>query len=232
MSRHLVHEGVLCDDGLAVIGDVHGCLDELLELLEKIGWSMERSRSITVVLVGDLVNKGPKSLEVLRFAKAACSKVNFYAVRGNHDEAALKAFHKHRNNPDETIPDKYRWTLDMTEDDASFIESLPYTITFPQHNTLVVHAGLNNSCPDLESQSCEDLVSIRAWAQNYRGFLHVVFGHDAKRGLQQQPNATGIDTGCVYGRELTALLILDARAEIRTLVQVKARAVYSQPIVE
>ena len=67
---------------LILVGDVHGCCDELELLLAKAGWERGRDR---VVLLGDLVNKGPKSVEVVRLAR----RENFLAVRGNHDEAAV-----------------------------------------------------------------------------------------------------------------------------------------------
>jgi predicted phosphodiesterase len=209
---------------LVVVGDVHGCLDELEEIIVK-------ARPDVLVLSGDLVNKGPRSHDVVKFvmARVTAPNSNFFAVRGNHDEAAIKAYHKYKNCADaEMVPLKYRWTKQLQSDEVAFLESLPYTIAIPSHDVLVVHAGLNVACKDLESQSTEDLVTIRSWAESYQGELgHVVFGHHAKLGLQQLPHATGIDTGCVYGRELTACVILDDKS--RSLVHVKARAVYSPP---
>jgi predicted phosphodiesterase len=226
MPRHTRLRADLCGR-LVVVGDVHGCLDELEEMLTKVGsWDI-------LVLAGDLVNKGPRSRDVVKLVMKAVStpNSNFYAVRGNHDEAAIRAYHKYKHTEDaDEVPLKYRWTKQLQEDEVAFLEALPYTIAIPSHNVLVVHAGLNLTCKELESQSTEDLVTIRSWGDGYDGgYGHVIFGHHAKRGLQQLPHATGIDTGCVYGRELTALVVLDDEAKSKSLVQVKARAIYSPP---
>ena len=67
-------------DRLIVIGDIHGCLDELQALLARAAYDPATD---TVVLVGDLVNKGPKSYEVVRFVRES----GFFVVRGNHDDS-------------------------------------------------------------------------------------------------------------------------------------------------
>ena len=86
---------------------------------------------------------------------------------------------------------------------------------------MVVHGGLVPGIP-LEQQTRDHLLNLRSitaegrpskridgapWASLWQGPEHVVFGHDAVRGLQRHPFATGLDTGCVYGRELTALVL-------------------------
>jgi bis(5'-nucleosyl)-tetraphosphatase (symmetrical) len=78
----IVHASQL-KERVLVVGDVHGCLDELKALLEKANFSDGRT---TVVLVGDVCNKGPKCAETVSF----CRENNFLCVRGNHDHAALK----------------------------------------------------------------------------------------------------------------------------------------------
>ena len=99
----------------------------------------------------------------------------------------------------------------------SYIRALPYTISLPLHHSIVVHAGLVPGVP-LEDQRREDMVAMRnlsrsgdgsftahekdadgarAWAGVWPGPERIIFGHDAKRGLQQFPHATGLDTGCL-----------------------------------
>ena len=113
----------------------------------------------------------------------------------------------------------------MDESDWAFLESLPLFVRLGSEGpggpeAVVVHAGVVPGVP-LEKQERDHLLNLRSmvggtaptgrllmrwpWAAAWRGPEHIVFGHDAVRGLQQYPLATGLDTGCVYGRELTAL---------------------------
>ncbi len=89
---------------LIIIGDVHGCFDELMNLLDKCGYNKDIH---TLIFVGDLVNKGPKSREVIQFAM----NHNALVVRGNHDDAALKQTKKkaHKRNK------KYEWINDLSQ---------------------------------------------------------------------------------------------------------------------
>ncbi len=65
-----------------IVGDIHGCLSEFQDLLHKCAYKKEDT---TLILVGDLVNKGPYSADVVKYARA----LDAFAVRGNHDHAAL-----------------------------------------------------------------------------------------------------------------------------------------------
>jgi hypothetical protein len=111
----------------------------------------------------------------------------------------------------------------FNEHDWSIIESMPLYHDMPEHNLCVVHAGLDPRC-DLKEQDPWVLTHIRSidaqgmpshhdghasWSSHYAGPKHVVFGHNALRGLQIHENATGLDSGCVYGGSLSAL-VLDA----------------------
>ena len=211
-----------------LIGDVHGCLDELEALLRTCGAADEE-----VVLVGDLVAKGPDSLGVL----ALCRERRLRAVLGNHDAAVLRVRHPEEGR---VVKGEHREIADaMSEADWGYLESLPLTLELVEHRVRVVHAGFMPGVP-LEAQTRHDQLNLRSitaegrpayraregapWASLWTGPEHVVFGHDALRGLQQHPFATGLDTGCVYGRELTALILPERR-----LVSVPARRVWSQP---
>lgn len=196
------------------------------------------------VFVGDLVNKGPMSAEVVRWARER----NVLSVRGNHDDAALSVLRRSGKWTTKEPPPSYDYVTQLSPEDVKYLEGLPYTLALPDLQVLVVHAGLVPMRP-LKEQLPDDMFKMRnvaplsaepgaslaacervidgsePWAQRYEGeHGHVVFGHDAKRGLQQEQFATGLDTGCCYGGALTALILPE-----RKLMSTPARRMYEQP---
>lgn len=214
-----------------------------------------------IISVGDLCNKGPQSKQVIQHFRS--NPKSLFAVRGNHDDAALHAAlgdKKRRNKK------KYEWIFGddgLSDDDVEFLSSLPYSITISSdtENFTVVHAGLVPGVA-LEEQEVESLLTVREVAQkwptrigsvstkeswvniNKKGKQNInketiapwasvwkvnndarkttiVFGHDAKRGIQKCEFAIGLDSGCCYGRELTGLILPE-----RKLICVKAKQAY------
>jgi hypothetical protein len=198
-----------------VVGDVHGCIDELVELLALAKLTV----SDRLVFAGDLVAKGPDSQAVVALARERGA----LAVLGNHDAHVLKASHREAARA-------------LREPDWQYLETLPLWLDFPELNALVVHAGLLPQVP-LEQQPRHLLLNLRSidaegrgsprvsagrpWAQLWPGPRFVVFGHDALRKLQRHPFALGLDTGCVYGGHLSAVWLPE-----RTLIQVPAKRAY------
>lgn len=151
-----------------VVGDIHGCYDELMELLEKIGWNPSSSEPDVLVLAGDLVDRGPKSLEVVRWARESHAKHGnlVRCVVGNHDERypryAKNLERKHRN-PSYVVNmrlDKSKKDLfsTLTKEDLSYLQNLPSYIQFG--NWVVVHAGLEPK-KSLEEQDPGKMQHIR-----------------------------------------------------------------------
>lgn len=216
------------------VGDVHGCFDELQELYNEC---TDPSKETLLIFVGDLVFKGPKTLEVIRFVRETGS----FSVRGNHEQSILtEILHKRRNEP---VREKRKFVYDLTQEDEDFLQNLPFTISVPSFDVLVVHGGLLPGIP-VQQQDPLGMMFIRnyipekfqgtagieeglPWASTWSGPQHVVFGHDARRGVQQYKYATGIDSGCVYGNYLTGILIEDGIWANRKLVQVKAKKKYT-----
>jgi hypothetical protein len=209
-----------------VVGDIHGCHDELLELLEKIAFRDDDR----LVSVGDLVVKGEKNREVLELFIA---DTRFSAVLGNHDlkllrhwkgeSVSLKKAHENALAELESGRERY----------ARYLDSLPPAIDLGEH--IVVHAGVRPGVP-LAEQSVEDLTELRTlggdrtdregtpWYEAYRGEKTVLFGHWPAAEPRRGPRALGLDTGCVYGYQLTAYII-----ETGELINVQARRAYDVP---
>ncbi len=204
-----------------VIGDVHGCAEELAELLQS-------SDGARVVLVGDLFTKGPDPVGVWELIQ----EYELEAVLGNQDARLIAA--AERTRPSDTAAVECADKLSKTGDDwlrwlrsrSLFLEAAGF---------VVVHAGLHPS-GDLNQTTRSMALSMRrfpmdsatapAWHKLYTGSKGVVFGHDARRGLIRVerdglPFLLGLDSGCVYGRQLTGVFLEEDR-----FVTVNAKAVY------
>ncbi len=194
-----------------VVGDVHGCLRELDALLDRIALGV----GDRLVFVGDLVARGPDSAGVVRRARELRAAV----VRGNHEQKLLDARAGTRKKPLGPIHAAVARVLD----DAGWatLEGSVLSLTLPEHGVVVVHAGIDPA-RGLEGTTARDLLSMRTlddagrptpgfdgplWATSYGGPPHVVFGHHAAAEVQAHAHATGLDTGCVYGGRLTALVL-------------------------
>jgi predicted phosphodiesterase len=214
-----------------IVGDIHGCAEEMRLLLRKCG----HAKGDRVVLAGDLVAKGPDSQGVVQFAR----ENDMLAVLGNHDAFALA--HRHEADKDRTHG-RRSYIRSLGAQDWAYLEALPLFLRLGEvkpggPEILVVHAGLVPGAA-VENQKREHLLSLRSfadsgeptsrllvhfpWAAKWQGPEWVVFGHDAVRGLQQHPLATGLDSGCVYGRQLTALVLPEGK-----IVQVSALKRYA-----
>ncbi|CAD7937489.1 unnamed protein product [Amoebophrya sp. A25] len=149
-QEHLVLSRGNLGDHIAFIGDVHGCADELEELIRRL------PPRTSIVYVGDLVHKGPRSADAIKIAKATG-----LCVRGNHDDSFLAAYYrtgKYENNISEyRFPDLLP---QVTEEEAAWLRDCPLMISFPHLNALVVHAGVLPDRP-LEAQNHGDLLWMR-----------------------------------------------------------------------
>lgn len=194
-----------------VVGDIHGCFDELLALVESVGLR----DSDRLISVGDLVTKGAKSREVLELFM---SDARFSSVIGNHDHALL-AYWKGARKKKDLKPSQKKCAKELEagrERYAEFFASLPPYIDLGTH--VVVHAGLRPGSR-LEWQSLDDLTALRTlgldrenrrgtpWYEVYDGERIALFGHWPSPAPRRGPRAVGLDTGCVYGYKLTAYVV-------------------------
>jgi len=208
-----------------VVGDIHGCFDELTDLLDLI----KLQKDDRVVAVGDLITKGPKDREVLDLF---ISDGRFSSVVGNHDRAIRQ---KLRGEPVRLTKEE-RQTLVGLEADreryAAYLRSMPFTIDLDSY--LVVHAGVRPGVA-LDAQMASDMTEIRTmgaypsrrrgvpWYRVYRGPQTILFGHWPAKTPRRGPNAIGLDTACVYGGCLTAFII-----DTEETVSVNARRSYAK----
>lgn len=222
------------------IGDVHGCAAELAELLDLVGPTAEDA----VYLVGDLIARGPDTSGVLRLVREVHGK----SVLGNHEAHVLQV-RRARLAGEETrrlSPTHEALFSELSEADWSLLDSLPLYVDAATHDVRLVHAGvlpglsfhqqdvwtLTHIRSVTDKGLASDLAGAESWAAIYRGTRHLVFGHDARRGLQLHSHATGLDTACVYGGSLTALVLPRGEAmpfpndRRELLVSVRARAAY------
>jgi diadenosine tetraphosphatase ApaH/serine/threonine PP2A family protein phosphatase len=209
-----------------VVGDIHGCYDELISLLEVVGLGADDR----VVAVGDLITKGPKSREVLELFR---TDGRFLSVLGNHDLALLKYWRGEANS----LKNSQEVAAAELESDwkkhCKFLASLPLMLELVSH--IVVHAGLRPGIP-LGEQSAEDLTELRTlgkdrtsrkgipWYEVYDSEQTVLFGHWPTLEPIRKARAIGLDTGCVYGNRLTSYVI-----EADQMVSVPSLQAYDRP---
>ena len=234
-----------------IVGDVHGCLDELLDLMVALGYRVEPQGSGYAVtppqgrklaFVGDLVNRGPATPGVLRLAMSMVHAGQALCIPGNQDMKLAAMLNGSMAQPTPGLarsleqlaaePAQFRAAV------ARFIESLPNHCVLDDRKLVIAHAGLPQPMQGSNSararafalsgentgETDEFGLAVRCnWAADYRGNALVVFGHTPVAEPLWLNNTVNIDTGCVCGGQLTAL-----RYPERETVSVPARAVYSE----
>ncbi len=184
------------------IGDVHGCADELEKIVDAFGFVRGKD---TLYQTGDIINKGPDMLRALKFIQ----QNGILTVRGNHEEHLIRMM---------TTPQ-----CDWTEKQCARFAKLPledweYILAEVKNwplwrdtpHALLVHAGLEPGKTRLEDMDPKVILSIRywndiPWFDQVTWNKPVVFGHWAKMGfVDRRPHFIGLDSGCVYGKKLTA----------------------------
>lgn len=232
-----------------IIGDVHGCLDELLALLRTLGWQVQgdcptHPDGRKAVFVGDLVDRGPRSVGVLQLARRMVEAGVAYAVIGNHDEKLIRYLRGRTvqvsHGLERTLQELEAQPESFREEARAFLESLPSHLVLDNGNLVVAHAGIKQpyigrSSPAVRAfclygettgESDEFGLPVRLnWAADYRGGALVVYGHTPTPEPLWQNNTVNIDTGCVFGGALTAL-----RYPERETVSVPARQMYYAPV--
>ncbi|HUR58369.1 MAG TPA: metallophosphoesterase [Opitutaceae bacterium] len=213
---------------LIAIGDIHGCHLEFAELLDRLALT----RDDRLVLLGDLVNRGPDSGKVIDLARAHRA----IALLGNHELRLMK----YRRTGDK----KYAKESDLETfeklrpEDWGYLDTMLLTYEEPALNTVFVHGGFLPNEP-WQKQGAEIVTRIQvidragrpakraeepdapAWADLWSGPPFVVYGHTPRPEIYKLKWSAGIDTGCVLGGHLTAFVLPE-----KYFIQVKARQRY------
>jgi protein phosphatase len=231
-----------------IIGDVHGCLDELKELLTKLGYvvgpeGVTPPAGRKAVFVGDLVDRGPDTPGVLDLVMNLVAAGHALCVRGNHDDKLPRKL----RDRDVSITHGLEQSLqqlegrppEFIEKVRAFLDGLPTHYVFDGGKLVVAHAGLKANLQgrvsdrvrafalygETTGESDEFGLPVRLnWAAEYRGKATVVYGHTPTLNPEWVNRTVCIDTGCVFGGALTAL-----RYPEQELVGVPAAKTYAEP---
>ena len=238
-----------------IISDVHGCYEELIALLDRLGYvcdpytegeapmSARHPQGRIAFFVGDLCDRGPCNVDVLRLVRGMCAEESARCVIGNHDFKLLRWLRKGKA----TLTHGLAVTVEEMEgrSDAfrravrDFIESLLSHQWLAGGDLVIAHAGLPEAMHGRDSGVVKDFamfglksgekdeygLPVRIdWAQDYRGTAVVVHGHTPMPEAEWLNNVLCLDTGCVFGGKLTAF-----RWPEREMVAIPAARQYAEP---
>ncbi|MEE1760836.1 MULTISPECIES: polynucleotide kinase-phosphatase [unclassified Streptomyces] len=227
-----------------IVGDIHGCANELEALLGKLGYvDGVHPQGRTAVFVGDLVDRGPDSPGVLRRVMSMVGSGNALCVPGNHENKYgrhLKGRNvQHTHGLAETIEQMEGESEEFKQEVRRFIDGLVSHYVLDGGKLVVCHAGLPEKYHgrtsgrvrshalygDTTGETDEFGLPVRyPWAEDYRGRAAVVYGHTPVPTATWLNNTICLDTGAVFGGKLTAL-----RWPERELVDVPAEKVWYEP---
>ncbi|GGA74135.1 bis(5'-nucleosyl)-tetraphosphatase PrpE [Ornithinibacillus halotolerans] len=216
-----------------VIGDIHGCYDELCMLFEELGYNLEQGIYIhpkgrIPVFVGDLTDRGPDSLNVIQLVyEMVITHKKAKYVPGNHCNKLYRFFLGNKVQQKhglETTVAEYE-SLDVKKKGhiqnqfMRLYEEAPLYLNLPEANAVIAHAGIKKSYIGRNDKKVKTFVLYgditgkfdesgkpirRDWAQHYDGDQWIVYGHTPILRPRIVNKTINIDTGCVFGNQLTA----------------------------
>jgi len=231
-----------------IIGDVHGCFDELTALLEQLGYAVDGD-AVTppvgrkVVFLGDLVDRGPKIPQVLHLVMQMVEQHTALCVPGNHDMKLMRKL-KGRDvqithGLAESLAQLEGESAEFKSQVAKFLDDLVSHYVLDAGKLVVAHAGMKEEMQGRGSGKVREFalfgettgetdeygLPVRYnWAAEYRGKAMVVYGHTPVVEPEWLNRTINIDTGCVFGGKLSAF-----RYPEKELVSAPAQQVYYQP---
>jgi protein phosphatase len=237
-----------------IIGDVHGCYDELSTLLTQLGYvggmlsadahsPPHHPDGRKAIFLGDLVDRGPRTPDVLRLAMSMVATGTALCVPGNHDMKLLRKLRGRTvqitHGLAESLAQLEAEPPEFTQQVITFLDGLISHYVLDDGNLVVAHAGMKAAWQGRASRQVRDFslfgettgetdefgLPVRYnWASEYRGDAMLVYGHTPTPEPEWLNRTINIDTGSVFGGKLTAL-----RYPERELVSVAAAQTYYQP---
>ena len=234
-----------------IIGDVHGCYDELVSLLTKLGyeiaedaWGATHPEGRKAVFLGDFVDRGPKTPAVLRLVMRMVASGSALCVPGNHENKLVRALRGRdvqvTHGLGESLAQLEEEPQEFGQQTLAFLDGLISHFVLDDRRLIVAHAGMREEMQGRASaavrafalygettgETDEFGLPVRyPWATEYRGRAMVVYGHTPVLEPEWVNNTINIDTGCVFGGGLTAL-----RYPEKELVAVPAAQTYYEPV--
>lgn len=213
---------------LIAIGDIHGCHKEFEELLDRL----DLHDDDRLVLLGDLISRGPDSGRVVELARKHAT----VALLGNHELRHLN----YRRTDDPTHLKKYDYATmeQLRGKDWDYLETMRLTYEDPELGVVFVHGGflpdrpwqrqparivtrIQVVGPDGEPHKRSEMPDAPHWSTLWSGPPFVVYGHTPREEVARTKWTIGLDTSCVLGGALTAYILPEKK-----IVQVKARDAY------
>ena len=232
-----------------IIGDIHGCYDELTILLDKLGYqnrdgTFAHPEGRQAIFLGDLVDRGPASDKVLELAMTMTNAGAALCIAGNHENKLLRCL---KGNPvqvshglQDTLDQLQARTPEFRQEVQDFIQRLTEQYILDDGRLAVAHAGILERYQGRVSRRVKDfclygqtttgetdewgLPVRQEWALDYKGKAVVVYGHTPVETPWWTNETINVDTGCVFGGKLTAL-----RYPEREVVSVPAARTYYEP---
>ncbi len=216
-----------------VIGDIHGCYDELVSLISTLGYQKKENNYLhpdgrKLAFVGDLTDRGPRSLDVIRFVASLVAERQAYYVPGNHCDKLYRYFlGRHvsiRHGLETTVAElkqlseKEYETIRHTF--MTLVERAPHYHVLDEGRLVLAHAGIRSHdvgktgkrvktfvlYGDITGEANPDGTPVRLdWAKHHKGPQWIVYGHTPVRQPRFLHRSVNIDTGCVFGGYLSAL---------------------------
>ncbi|WEG15027.1 bis(5'-nucleosyl)-tetraphosphatase PrpE [Pullulanibacillus sp. KACC 23026] len=214
------------------IGDIHGCYEECITLLEKLGYKWKDDLPVhpegrLPVFLGDLTDRGPASVKVMELVSKLFQKNLAKYVPGNHCDKLYRYLIgrnvKINNGLETTVAElkalSHKECRQISHGFKKLYESSPLYLQLDSGQLVVAHAGIKEAFIGITNKKVKSFVLYgdvtgetddtgfpirRDWAKHYKGDAWIVYGHTPVKAPRQVGNTINIDTGCVFGGALTA----------------------------